>query len=674
MHASPPSVSQNIVAILPGSKTYHCGTLTYTKIGLFMLFAWLLWGDFCYTMMESVVPSIVPLKLKALGCSNMLMAIILSSAPGVLNMTICPYVSFKSDRYRSKWGRRIPFIIWTMPFLCACLALMGFSDDLCGLLQRHSEYLRSFAPASLTIGLIAVFMIMFQFFNMFVGSVFWYLFNDVVPAQFLARFMGAFRIVGTGASAIYQCFIFKYANIYMREIFTGAAVLYLVGFGMACLMIKEGEYPPPSGENDKSGKGLKGIITFFKESFSHRFYVLRFLCTSFGAAGGAIGTFMIFFNQGMGLSLEQIGYIGTVSLVAGMAAMYLMAIFVDRWHPLRICTYGAVFGLLGNIGAMVWIFVTLPGDYFFWLNIGNGVIGSFMGALVGVAGLPSEMRIFPQSRFGQFCSAQAMLRSTFTVVAGLAAGAFIDMIRYFYHDANIPWHFIPLQTGTGILFRMPDYSYRFIFVWIVGFGIISAAFLILVYREWYRLGGDKHFHPPAPWSPQGIEEMPVVPIVGPQTKWLNLALRLFDALMILSLLEVPAMMYWMHLKQAEFAFKWYGMAVLPLAAVVLLCWIALKRSIRRDIAAAQNGLPLRNGLPHHGMLIIFGVQLVLAVGIWVCQEASAVFLHLERGAIVFGIAHTVANFVLIGMLYLMCRVERGYSVTVDEKYEVMDNA
>ena len=236
MHVSPPS-PENVAETIPGSKTYHCGTLTYTKMGLFVLFAWLLWGDFCFTMMESVVPSILPLKLKDLGCSNALMGLILTTAPGILNMTVCPYVSFKSDRYRSRWGRRIPFIIWTMPFLCCSLALMGLGDDICGLLQTNSEFLRQFTPASITIALIAVFLIMFQFFNMFVGSVFWYLFNDVVPAQFLARFMGMFKIVGTGAGALYNFFVFKYAESHMREIFIGAAVLYFIGFGMACLMI-----------------------------------------------------------------------------------------------------------------------------------------------------------------------------------------------------------------------------------------------------------------------------------------------------------------------------------------------------------------------------------------------------------------------------------------------------
>ena len=630
-------------------KTYHCGTLTYTKVGLFVLFAWLLWGDFCFTMMEAVVPSILPLKLKDLGCSNWLMGLILTTAPGILNMTVCPYVSFKSDRYRSKWGRRIPFIIWTMPFLCASLALMGMGDDLCGMLQRNSEFLRSFAPATITIVLIAFFLIMFQFFNMFVGSVFCYLFNDVVPAQFLARFMGAFRIVGTGAGALYNFFIFQFAESHMREIFVGAALLYLVGFGMACLMIKEGEYPPPEGENDSSGKGLKGIKTFFRESFSHKFYWFKFLSTSFSAIVGAIGMFSIFFNREMGLSLDQIGKINAIGSIAMMAAMYFMAIFVDRWHPLRIWVYGVVFGVLSNFMSMVWIFVTLPGNYFFWMNLGNVLIGTFLGALVGVAGLPSEMRIFPQSRFGQFCSAQAMLRSIFSMISGILAGLFIDLVRNLCHGS--------------------DYAYRFIFLWITVFSAISAIFTIKVYREWYRLGGDRHFHPPAPWSPSGIEEMPVVPVVGPQTKWLNISFILFDGIMGLSVLSIPALMWWMYSKQQMFAFKWYGLAVLPFCILGWLCWMVLKRKIRSDVAAAKEGSPLRNGIPHHGMLILLGSKFLLAVGIWVCQVLVTVSLNMEGGSIVFGIANGLTNFLLIGTLYLMCRIERGFSVTVDEKYE-----
>ena len=632
----------------PGSKAYHCGTLTYTKMGLFALFAWLLWGDFCYTMMEAVVPSILPLKLKSLGCSNWLMGLIMTTAPGILNMTVCPYVSFKSDRYRSKWGRRIPFILWTLPFLCGSLALIGLGDDLSATLQRNSEFLRQFTPATITIALLAGFLIMFQFFYMFVGSVFWYLFNDVVPAQFLGRFMGMFKIVGTGAGALYNFFVFRFAESHMREIFLGASVLYLLGFGITCLMVKEGEYPPVEGESDTSTRGMKGVMVFFKESFSHKFYWFRFFAGSFSAVAGAIAMFGVFFNQEMGLSLDQIGKIAAVASVAMMSAMYFMAIFVDRWHPLRILTYGSIFVVLSNLMMLVWAFVTIPGNYFFWLNLGNVVIGSFLYALLNVASLPCDMRTFPQSRFGQFCSAQAMLRSSFTVVAGILAGLFIDGMRSLCH-------------GSG-------YAYRFNFVWTTVFLGISAVFMVKSYVEWHRLGGDKHFHPPAPWSQVGIEEMPVVPTVGPQTKWLNIAFLLFDAIMGLSVLSLPVLMWWMYANHQMVALKWYGLAVLPLSLAAGACWMLLKQKIRRDIAAAKAGSPLRNGIPHHGMLMIFSSKFLLAVGIWVCQVIVTISLNMEGGAIVFGIANGLTNFLLIGILYLMCRVERGFSTTVDVVY------
>ena len=74
------------------------------------------------------------------------------------------------------------------------------------------------------------------------------------------------------------------------------------------------------------------------------------------------------------------------------------------------------------------------------------------------------------------------------------------------------------------------------------------------------------------------------------------------------------------------------------------------------------------------MLIVISRKLLLAVGVWVSQVLVTVTLNMESGAIVFGIANGITNFLLIGTLYLMCRIERGFSVTVDEKFEAVDNA
>jgi len=38
------------VSLPGGPRTYHTGSLTYTKGGLFVLSFWLLWGDFAFNL------------------------------------------------------------------------------------------------------------------------------------------------------------------------------------------------------------------------------------------------------------------------------------------------------------------------------------------------------------------------------------------------------------------------------------------------------------------------------------------------------------------------------------------------------------------------------------------------------------------------------------------------
>ncbi len=625
--------------------TYRCGTLTYTRAGLAALFAWLLWGDFCYTIMETVVPSVLPLKLKALDCPNWMMGMILTTIPGVLGIAVGPWVSFTSDRHRGRWGRRIPFIVWTLPFLCASLVLLGCSDEIANSLQAHAPFLRRLSPTALTIVVLTVFLAVFQFFNAFVNSVFWYLFNDVVPREFLARFLGLFRIVGTGAGALYNYAVFQYAGTHMREIFVGAALLYFIGFGIVCFRVKEGEYPPVNDEGTMD-RPLNGVRTFLRESFSGKFYWLVFLFSIFqNVATGTMGAFLVFYYLNMGLTLEQYGKLNAIGGIAGLLAMYFAAVFIDRWHPLRVLTYSCVFTFLGYAMSLVWLFVTLPGQYFFWLCLGGSLIAVFQSALLGGCFLPCYMRVFPQSRFGQFCSAMSMIRTLVTIGAGVLAGLFIDLMKRMCHGS--------------------DFAYRYIFLWFSAGSLVYIVFIILTYREWYRLGGDAGFHPPAPWDPRGVEEMPAVPTVGPQERWLDIACRLFRAIMVLSVLGIVPLMYWMHGRQAASALTWHAYVLLPLSIGAWLYWRCVERGIRADLARVRNHEQPRNGIPHHGVLLVTAVQFLLALGLWACQVVVAVKLDMQQAATIFTAANVICNFILTGSVHLLCWVERGYSLQID---------
>src|SRR6267154_1508087 len=84
----------------PSGKTYTVGTLRYTSATLFVLFSWLLWGDFCFTIFESIFGKFLPLYMSDLHASNTLIGVMSGSVAGALNILLLPGISMWSDGYR----------------------------------------------------------------------------------------------------------------------------------------------------------------------------------------------------------------------------------------------------------------------------------------------------------------------------------------------------------------------------------------------------------------------------------------------------------------------------------------------------------------------------------------------------------------------------------------------
>ena len=460
----------------PKSDIYRCGTISYTKRGLIALFAWMLWGDFCFTLMETVVPSILPLKLRSLDSPNMIIGFIMTTLPGIFNIGITPWLSFKSDRHRGPMGRRIPFILYTAPFLTLSLLLIGFSDSI-GKWTHGMFFGGLFSQAQVTIFLLAIFAAMFDLFNMFVNTVYWYLFNDVVPQPLMGRYMSWFRLVGTLTGVIYNYFIFQFAESHMKEIYLGAAALYMVGFGIMLFRVKEGQYPPPPAQAKKPSF-MDNVRTFGRECYTMRFWWDINLMYAFGAMAGCIGVFNVFFMKSLGLDLSYIGKIGAISAITVPICLSFSGSLIDRWHPVRVAAYYAAFGAFFAFGNWVWLFIdTPPTKMYFWISALHGaVFGALLGAIGQTADLPRQMALYPRALFGQFCGAVALCRAPAVMIGGTLAGLYIDIWKRFFPDNN--------------------YAYRFNFLWTGTLVVVAFYFHYRFFRAWKRLGGDTAYQPP----------------------------------------------------------------------------------------------------------------------------------------------------------------------------------
>jgi maltose/moltooligosaccharide transporter len=462
----------------PHPKLYRAGSLIYTKAGLFTLFTWLLFGDFSFTLMEAVWHSVLPLELRALEAPNFVISLLMVSIPSAMNFVLNPIISTVSDRYRSRFGRRIPFLLFATPFVAVFLGLLSFARPLGGALHAMlaSAGIGSLSANTVIVTMICGLIVVFRFFELFINTVYWYLFNDVVPAHLLGRFLGLFRLVGTLAGALYNFFVYQYAESHAPAIFLSAGVLYGVVFILMCLNVKEGTYPPPDPMTAGSRSPLAYLKTFGKECFHHRVFILIYATGAVWGMATLMQMFSVFLYKSLGLTLDQIGKVTACASLAAGILSYPAGILVDRFHPIRVMLVAKAGLCIFAPVNLIYLFFDFSPSTVFWIMLSVVTVTVPLSAIYAAAGLPLHMRTLPHERFGQFCSANAMTTAVAGIIGSLAAGGFLDLMKGFHPGAN--------------------FHYRYIPVWTCLFYFCGFAVNWLLFREWKKLGGDEHYRPP----------------------------------------------------------------------------------------------------------------------------------------------------------------------------------
>jgi len=298
-----------------------------------------------------------------------------------------------------------------------------------------------------------------------------------VPQKFLARFLSLFRVVGVGSAALFNYFIFQYAETHMRAIFVGCAVIFFIAFTLMCFMVKEGRYPPPP-KNIGNRKGIVASIqTYFTECFKLPFYWFFFLGNAFWQLAGCINTFSVFMYLSIGLNLVQVGKIVGISTAVSAILLYPAGILADKLHPIRVMIISKIVLTIITPVNVVFLFYDFTHRTAFLVCVVITSITLPLSILYSASSLPMFMRLLPKDRYGQFSSADAMIRAFSMIGGSILAGVFVDIMKR-------------IHSGS-------DFCYRYIPLWTLFFEIISLIFLFLLYRKWKEYGGMKNYVPPS---------------------------------------------------------------------------------------------------------------------------------------------------------------------------------
>lgn len=454
----------------PERKIWTVGTLTYTAAGLATLCFWLLFGDFAISLRDRSVGPVVQLMLRDFGASNFLMAALLGTIPTLAGMTLGPIVSYKSDRFRSRWGRRIPFLLIPTPIAAAAMIGIAFCPQLATGLQHITGTFFNREAALLTV--FAFFWTGFELAAHIAGAVFGGLVNDVVPRPTLGRFMGLWRAVSLMDGMIFNWFILVHAEEHFRLIFIWIAIVFGVGFTLMCLMVREGKYPPPTDYPDdhRAGGFFSAVQVYFRECFSQPYYLMIFITgTLAGLAFSPINSWSLLYAKqlslglgnwevgGIGIGHWRLGYGGilTLTYICSLGLAYPIGSLVDRFHALRVSIAAM---LLYGCSSGISFFLISNSERFGWALLVHGVLsGTYFTAAASIG-----QHLLPRSRFSQFASASGLVSAT----AGLIVGPFLGAV--------LDW------TGS---------NYRITFLFSSLFAFAAVTMWSLVYRRFMAMGG-----------------------------------------------------------------------------------------------------------------------------------------------------------------------------------------
>ncbi len=446
-------------------KIFTAGTLVYTTGGVISLFFWLLWGDFAWSMKERAVTSVATLMVKSFGISDFFFSLLILSFPSFTNIFLMPIISYRSDRHRGRYGRRIPFLLLTTPFVVAGLVGLGLTPWL-GRIVHEAIGVEGCSQQMVTLGIFILFWMVLDFGTTLTNAIFTALANDVVPIALIGRFMALFRVIGLGAAVFFNYFVLGYAESHAAQIFIALGLLYGVGLFSMCAMVREGTYPPPPSSRNNTGIG-GAVKTYFHECYSNPYYLLMFSYLTLGKlALYSFGPYAILYARQWHVPIEQYGKATAIMLAVSLALTYFLGAIADRIHPLP-ATLITMF-LYGVTLMAGYFLVTGPRSFLTVFVIQGIIAGAY--ATVGIS-LP--MRVMPRKAFAQFNSAAEMVSCISVVLYVPLIGKFLDWIHNQYHYT--------LLVGAGMA--------------------LAAVFCgIFFYRRFQALGGVKHYEAPLPMS------------------------------------------------------------------------------------------------------------------------------------------------------------------------------
>ncbi len=359
-------------------------------------------GFFGISLIWSVYNSYVPIFLREYKLPLSLVGLVMTF-DNIAGITIQPYVGFLSDRTRTRFGRRMPYLMVGAPIAALFFALIPV---------LHLS-LRIFGLLMATIIIMNIAMAIFRTPTVA-------LMPDIIPSPLRSKANGIINLMGgLGTTLAFLGGAFLYRADRGLPFYLGA-ILMLAAVAIVVLVIREPR------EYEEDAKGQVGVVSTIREIFSSQERSALFILLAIFAwflGYNAIETFWTtygkeFLGIAESTAAAMLTYVSAAFLIFALPAGFVATRFGRRRTILAGLTALLVFVLGGYFTTnMTYLTVML-------------IIAGISWALININSFPMVSDVAPAGKIGSYTGLYYFSSMLAAIVSPPVAGGLMDLLGH----------------------------------------------------------------------------------------------------------------------------------------------------------------------------------------------------------------------------------------------------
>ena len=396
----------------------HAGTLLrFSAWGLAAVVCGLLIGELGIAMRERWALPTGLVVLRRYGASDTTISLLLSTLPAIISVFVVPRIGYYSDHFRSRWGRRRPFLLATSLLGAAAMVCVAFSPALAQL-THHALGRWSPGLTALGIGWFCLFWTIFDCAAITTTALYNGLVNDVIPRGFVGRFYAVFRIVGLSVAIGFNTSVFALTDAYLFEILLAIALIFGLALPLMCLITRE---RPLEDEQASATPPFHASWPRLEGSFLWKCAMFMLAAVTFSP----FNTFSQSYAQDLGISLRELGSLTASAYAFSIASAFGVGWLVDRFGAVRVSA--ALMGAYCLIAAGGFALVQ-DADGFRYFFLAHVIIsGAYFTA---ASSMP--IALFPRRDFVRFNASKDITVAFATIAVSTVQGPVLDLSGHNY--------------------------------------------------------------------------------------------------------------------------------------------------------------------------------------------------------------------------------------------------